>query len=570
MGFLAILILFYSLLAYGGVSDAGWAVIQLSLFTSLFIFMIKSIRKGSLEILPSPFHAGAALMILLVIYQLSGLPGGSVYPYATRTAFLRYISYYLYFFLVINIIKNKKDIFRLAGSVLIFALFLSFWEVGRRMDFIASNRVFFVNPNHYATWLLMAVIFTFAFFLASRKSFDSSKEEKNKKTRLRKNLFTFLDTPQPVFFILSVFASVGLFFSLSRGGIASFTGGIIILGALVAANRAFKSKAPVILPFAIVLFMLLFWLGADRVFTEFSRMKPGVISSDARLSVWGATLEIAKDFPAAGSGLGTFYRVFPAYKSPQYARLFFTHAHNEYLELLSETGISGFLIVFLSFILYFKVIILRFFKHRSRAATAFTASSAAAVSGALMHAFFDFPFRIPANGLLFSLILAIGTVSACGKFKADGEIKLIKKTIKIKKPVLSFVFISLLFLFLSFLAIRPALAGRIALSNPKLAARIEPSNAGHHYLAAREYLDNPGVLSYQQAFPHLKRAVELDKRNSRYRQSLGWVYAVAGDFERAREELSLALALDPSNPVRQNAYSFWFGEDGKFHEFSSP
>ncbi len=555
-----ILLLLYSLISFGGVTPGAGAVIQLAVFTSVFIYLMRGVREGAIKILPSPFHAGAVLFTCLVIWQVSGLPGGSVYPYATRTAFTRYLSYYLFFFLVSNTVKSRRDIFRLAGAVLFFAVGLSFLEVARRMGFIDIKRVFFINPNHFAGWLLMAIIFTLGFFLAGRRS-PGGASVKAEKNGAGKDFFNFLNTPQPAFFALSVFASLGLFFSLSRGGMISFAAGMLLLGLLIILHRGFKARSPVIVPFALVLFLSLLWLGADSIFSEFSRMRPGALSADARILVWRSTLDIFRDFPAAGSGLGTFSTVFPAYRGEDLVQRFFSHAHNEYVELLSDTGLAGFLIVFSCFAVFFLNTIRRFFSHRSRAATAFTAGSAAAVFGGLAHAFFDFPFRIPANGLLLALIAGVGTVAALGEFNRAGEIRLKPRIFAPRRPVLLKSVLIAAYLLLAALAVLPAVAGRVALFNPPLAARLEPSNAGHRYLMAREHLDSPDVLGRQRALPHLLKAVELNSYNSRYRQTLGWVYAELGYLEKAERELARAVELDPTNPVRREAYRSWFPDE---------
>ena len=68
------------------------------------------------------------------------------------------------------------------------------------------------------------------------------------------------------------------------------------------------------------------------------------------------SIEIYKDYPIIGSGLRTFRIVCsdPKYDnidSSEYEVRCNTHPHNIYLEILSETGIIGF-IIFISFIIF--------------------------------------------------------------------------------------------------------------------------------------------------------------------------------------------------------------------------
>jgi len=51
-------------------------------------------------------------------------------------------------------------------------------------------------------------------------------------------------------------------------------------------------------------------------------------------------IEIAKDHPWTGTGLGTFYTAFPQYRNEKIS-LFYDHAHNDIAEFASELGIIG-------------------------------------------------------------------------------------------------------------------------------------------------------------------------------------------------------------------------------------
>jgi hypothetical protein len=55
---------------------------------------------------------------------------------------------------------------------------------------------------------------------------------------------------------------------------------------------------------------------------------------------WADTLRAVRDFPIIGSGLGTYAFNYPFYKTLR-VKAVFDHAHNDYLELLSEGGVVG-------------------------------------------------------------------------------------------------------------------------------------------------------------------------------------------------------------------------------------
>jgi O-antigen ligase len=59
-----------------------------------------------------------------------------------------------------------------------------------------------------------------------------------------------------------------------------------------------------------------------------------------RLAHWQAAINMANDHPFIGVGLGNYEAAYPAYRVPSWPRAL-GHAHNDYLNILAETGIVG-------------------------------------------------------------------------------------------------------------------------------------------------------------------------------------------------------------------------------------
>jgi O-antigen ligase len=59
-----------------------------------------------------------------------------------------------------------------------------------------------------------------------------------------------------------------------------------------------------------------------------------------------------RDFPLFGAGLGTFTQVFPMYRS-FHIRGLATHAENDFLQLASEAGLLGFILLLILFVVLF-------------------------------------------------------------------------------------------------------------------------------------------------------------------------------------------------------------------------
>lgn len=129
-------------------------------------------------------------------------------------------------------------------------------------------------------------------------------------------------------------------------------------------------------------------------------------SGASRSAVWRDTLAIFKDFPYFGTGLGTFSHIFPVYKTVPITG-FFTHAENDYLQLASETGIIGVLLGFLFLVGLFWLGLRTLAKINDGLLAGVLIGSLGACVAILLHSMVDFNLYIPANALLFTLMVSL-------------------------------------------------------------------------------------------------------------------------------------------------------------------
>jgi O-antigen ligase len=130
------------------------------------------------------------------------------------------------------------------------------------------------------------------------------------------------------------------------------------------------------------------------------------------------TLRIFLDHKYTGTGLGTLQTVFPAYET-QYDGKIVNHSHNDYLEMLAETGVAGGICCawFLGALFF---ISLRQVLQRDKSfAASLHLSGLLGCSAFLVHSLVDFNLHIPANALLFLVTAHLATTSVIASPPSD-------------------------------------------------------------------------------------------------------------------------------------------------------
>jgi O-antigen ligase len=113
--------------------------------------------------------------------------------------------------------------------------------------------------------------------------------------------------------------------------------------------------------------------------------------------------------PVLGWGLGVFPTVYPKYRT-FYTNVFVNQAHNDYLQLLIETGAIGFAIMlwFLITAYYRASKKLENWTHDPNGALALAAMLG--ITGLAVHSLVDFNLQIPANAALFYVLCVVAAM----------------------------------------------------------------------------------------------------------------------------------------------------------------
>jgi len=266
----------------------------------------------------------------------------SQYKYASFSGFLRVISFFLLYLLVVNLVSDFKRVSLLVKTVIVSTSLVSLIGLLQVLgiSFTAWIPAFpsritstFGNPNFLGSFLAITLPLTAVSYLSSAN---------------RKKL---------IYLAIFLLGFVGLLLTRSRGAIAaSFLSFLLLSGIIVfGRSRDFieKRKPFALLGLLVVAVLVAFILldsGSESLAKRFSEAAPGEGSLFYRLKIWESTLNLIRHSFIFGTGLGTFQIYFPQYAVPDFYKLVpignLLHSENEYLEIWSESGIIGLVLFF--------------------------------------------------------------------------------------------------------------------------------------------------------------------------------------------------------------------------------
>jgi len=239
----------------------------------------------------------------------------------------------------------------------------------------------------------------------------------------------------------------------------------------------------------------------------------------ARASAWRETLKMIAEFPLFGVGAGAWPEIFPHYQPPPESRYYFARtAEDDYLQFLAENGVAG-LIVLLAFAtLVIRALAAAALRMPTRR-WPLLAGLLGGLGGGLVHEFVDSSLHIPANALLFTILLAL--VLRVALAEPDGE----QEHLKTAEPVVHRSSLRLL--------LAPA-AVILMIAAWNQDGRAYPYMLDHPadlMMAGHDLLEHPAMSA---AHLTLARMMPAD----------------AIEFQRS--ELSAAVWLDPNEPLARD------------------
>jgi O-antigen ligase len=261
----------------------------------------------------------------------------------------------------------------------------------------------FINRNHFAIYLGLSLLATWALFLGKLRSGLSDHGYRGQREALAKGVRLVREVAR--FSVLMVPLTMALLMTGSRAGLFLTLAAMLVL--LVIERRAGRSSLPMKAALAVAVVGVIIGLAArgDAIGAKIA----GTSSSDveSRLAVAAITVRAIAESPIIGHGYATFASVFPVYRDdsiPLPGK--WLEAHNSFLEAILGLGIPMALVLFAGFAaLVFQCIKGALTRKRDRLAPGVAVAATLVVA---CHALVDFSIQLQGIALAYAALLGAG------------------------------------------------------------------------------------------------------------------------------------------------------------------
>jgi O-antigen ligase/tetratricopeptide (TPR) repeat protein len=268
------------------------------------------------------------------------------------------------------------------------------------------------------------------------------------------------------------------------------------------------------------------------------------LSMSDRTMLYRRTLEMIRDFPLFGVGMGAWGELFNRYVAAPWSPYFYYRdAHNDYLQFAAECGFIGVLALgWLAWSLLHRIGA----SMRSGDARKWPLLAAvmAAVIATALHELVDFNLHVPANAVLLAVLLGLGLRLATPASAEDDE----RGWRAVPRPLLTVVAAGALLLIVPALGqkdvaypnfLPPAKTLRAAV------ARViaHPADSDGHYIL---FTLGAGTVSQQAEMRELGTAVWLDPTDPYKRDAYASTLARHGQMPQALAEITRSVFNSPT------------------------
>jgi len=451
-------LIIFAPLAYGGVEFWARNVILSSIALMLCAWLWRFVSLGRPRLSFPPFFLAATLFLILTTLQLIPIPRSwrelgsaedflksgranrvhlTASPDKTAAGAVFIAACLTLCFVLLNTFPHRRWV-KITLTVLITVGALEalyglveyltgrqhiFWY--QKIHYLDEVTGTYINHNHFAGLLGPLLLLAIGAFLVrltrfvASKSYSFGEDGRSSWIKLTATARLLRHAPASLALLLVAIGlmALALILSQSRGGLISCAIALCIQMVLLLNIRSRPSQMLHALGVLALMVAILAVILAPRVLSRFSYTQR---DAPERFELWQDSAKIVRDYPLLGTGLGTYREVLPNYRPqkdfffvagiPQPAAI--NYAHNDYLQLLTECGLVGFALMTWALVATLRHLFSQFGKQRDWEVAAMGSSLLAGVIAFLLHSVVDFNMHIPANALMFCLLVSIALALA--------------------------------------------------------------------------------------------------------------------------------------------------------------
>jgi O-antigen ligase len=445
-GVLALLV--FTPLAYGTVEPWSEAIAELVILGLGLVWLLAMLHHWELRVeLPSGWQP-AGLFLGLIVLQALPLPsalvslispgaatltreawaftGGmagtmalSLQPDATWRMTLKFLALALFFLVIYNTYRTYAQVRRAVWVMIGMGTLLALFGIVQRMTW--NGRFYwvgpeaphtsafgpFVNRTHFAGLIVVIVPMALALVLAGRR--DPARHRHSHDWRARLRTWNSRDAGPTslipwLIFLMGGAALVGG----SRGGLLALLAVLLLMMGLGARGPSGRGRAGRIALTSVLIVLTGIWIGGDIIYGTVERFAEeiGQPEESLRLHVWADALDLWRQFPALGTGLATFGVVFPTVRTLP-APVTFTHAESDWIQLLTDTGAVGLLLILLSVGMAALALLRGYREEHSRWSRTLALAGLVALLGAAVQGIANFNLPVTSNFVYLALAVAL-------------------------------------------------------------------------------------------------------------------------------------------------------------------
>ena len=332
--------------------------------------------------------------------------------YVARIEVIQVLFLAFIFFAVMNILRGQEETEWVSYTLIGLATLVSCYAVGQLLshsDLVwnvhtgneARASGTYISPNHFAGFLEMILPLALAFLLVGKMKI----------------------IPRILLGYAVVAVALGLAVSFSRAGWVAAAAGILLVLGVLLGHRNHRVRAIILLVVMLAgggVFVS-HYLSKTTGFTHHVQVKdvegPGNYDWTSRLKMWDAAWRMWLDHPWWGVGPAHFDYRFREYR-PADLQARPDRCHNDYLNLLTDWGVAGVVIV-LAGMGIFLAGLLKTWPHIRREENAFGSGQSnrfafflgatGGLASLAVHSTMDFNLHIPANALIGVTLLGLLT-----------------------------------------------------------------------------------------------------------------------------------------------------------------